>query len=106
MNPDDAGAIHDTPFPGSTAVVFQVGPAQHGSDMYDSIGEYDFALPYVGPPYLKLSTPVVFPEPYANVQSVAVTFIGDAFAGKVPRVLGPSAGGFAAPVREEFDAGQ
>ncbi|MGO9000097.1 MAG: hypothetical protein ACLQVI_42765 [Polyangiaceae bacterium] len=106
VSPDDAGAFHDTPVTGSTAIVFQVGPGQHGVDLVDSIGEYDFQIPYDGPPYTKLATPVTFPESYAAVQSVALTFFGDAFQGRVPRVLGPNAvGGFAVPIRDELDGG-
>jgi hypothetical protein len=100
VSPDDAGAIHDTPLVGSTGVVFQVGPAQHGEDLVDSIGEYDFVIPYDGPPFTKLATPVTFPEDFANVQSVAMSFLDDAFQGTVPRLRG-----FDTPRRDELDGG-
>ncbi len=102
--PDDAGAFHDTPFAGATNVVVQVGPAEHGSDLVSSLGQLGFQIPF-NPPFKNLATPITFSEDYRGLQNVAVTFFGDAFAGKVPRVLGPTTGaGFSAPVRI-LDAG-
>jgi hypothetical protein len=107
VDPDDAGTFHDTPFAGTTNLVIQVGPAQHGTDLVASQGELDFTIPFA-PPYTKLTTPVTFPEDYRGLQNVAVTFFDDAFNGRVPRVFGPSTGqGFSAPVRiVSIDGGQ
>jgi dienelactone hydrolase len=104
VNPDSAGTFHDTPMTGITAIVVQEGPGQHGENLIDSVGENDFAVPY-SPPYSKFITPVTFQEDYRGAQNVAITFFGDAFQGRVPRVLGADAGGIAAPVRVIFDGG-
>jgi hypothetical protein len=93
INPDSTGAIHDTPVTGSTAVLVQCSPCAHGSDFDDSIGEDDYALPYA-PPIESLPTPLTFTEDYRSIQVMAGSFLNDAFAGTVPRVVG-----IATPVR-------
>ena len=110
VDPDSNGEIHDTPVKGATAVLIQTGPAEHGVDLVASTGYDNFAVPY-SPPFTRFTKPVSFPMDYRGLQNVAVRFFGDAFAGKVPSVIGHTtpvaAGGpgFAIPVREVFDAG-
>jgi dienelactone hydrolase len=87
VNPDDAGAVHDTPIPGATAVLVQCSPCEHGGNLLDSQAEDDFGIPYQ-PPFVVLGAPFTFTENYRAMQLMGVTFIGDAFAGKVPRVTG------------------
>jgi dienelactone hydrolase len=100
VNPDDAGAIHDTPVPGSTAVLFQVGPADHGADAISSIGDFNYAVPYGAPPFATLATPVPYAQDFLTMQKVGTQFFQDAFAGTVPRLRG-----FDAPARENLDGG-
>ncbi len=109
VDPDDAGAIHDTPFAGTTAVLIQNGPGEHGSNLVSSVGEDDFRVPYA-PPFVKFATPVYFPQDYRGLQNVADVFFSDAFQGNVPRVIGqseaaPLGPGVANPVREVFEGG-
>ncbi len=93
IDPDDAGAIHDTPKAGATSVVVQCSPCAHGSNLNDSIGEDDYVLPYA-PPIQALPMPLTFTQDYRSIQIMAGAFITDAFAGTVPRVVG-----IATPVR-------
>jgi dienelactone hydrolase len=93
--PDSSGAIHDTPMAGTTAVLVQCGPCEHGIDFLSSQGAHSFAAPFV-PPFTMLPTPESFTEPFQSTQAMMVTFFGDAFQGNVPRVMG-----FATPVRDD-----
>jgi hypothetical protein len=93
VSPDDAGAIHDTPVPGYTSVLVQCSPCAHGENLFDSQAEDDFGIPYQ-PPFVVLQNPFTFTENYRAMQLMGVTFISDAFAGHVPRVMG-----YPAPVR-------
>ncbi len=102
--PDAAGAIHDTPLPGVTAVVVQTGPAEHGSDLVRGKGKRTSAIPYAlyttKEPFKKLDTPFYVQEHYRELQTCMTGFFADAFAGQVPRVQG-----FAPPVRDFDDDG-
>ena len=93
VSPDSTGTIHDTPVAGSTAVVVQCSPCQHGMDAVGSAGEDEYQLPYQ-PPFIVLNAPITFTEDFRSVQTLAVDFFSDAFAGNVPKV-----GTFTAPVR-------
>jgi hypothetical protein len=97
VSPDDAGTIHDTPVKGSTAVVVQCGPCQHGVGIVASKGEHVYAVPYL-PPYTKLATPIVFAQDYRGFQQLGVSFFTDAFNGVVPRVNMTE---ILAPIRDE-----
>ena len=93
--PDGSGAIHDTPMAGTTAVLVQCGPCQHGIDFTTSQGAHAFAVPFA-PPFTMLPSPETYTLPFASTQQMATTFFSDAFQGNVPRVMG-----FAAPVRDD-----
>ena len=102
--PDAAGAIHDTPIAGVTAVIVQTSPSGHGNDMVNSHAERTFAIPYG-----RFETATSFPmvdkkysvrTSYREVQATLNQFMGDAFQGMVPRVAG-----FKPPVRDVDDDG-
>jgi hypothetical protein len=104
--PDAQNEIHDTPVPGITAVVVQVSPAQHGSNLVRSKGERQFAIPYAqfdrDPPnvHLDVGKYIQVRCPYRELQATMTRFFEDGFAGRVPRVtvLKP-------PVRDADDDG-
>jgi dienelactone hydrolase len=101
--PADASGIHDVPMAGVTAVVVQVSPGQHGSDIVRAEGHHSFAIPYAlfdtDAPFHPLDADKQFnvEEGYRELQAAVVGFFGGAFAGKVPAVSG-----FKPPVRD-FD---
>jgi hypothetical protein len=102
--PDAAGAIHDTPIAGVTAVIVQTSPSGHGNDMVNSHAERTFAIPY-GRFESATSFPMVDKKykvrtSYREVQATLNQFMGDAFQGMVPRVAG-----FKPPVRDVDDDG-
>jgi hypothetical protein len=88
---DGAGA-HDVPVMGSTSVLVQLYPAEHGGDLYDKHGQRTFAKdrPNFGDPsadvFPKLPKPISFENPYLDAQKLVVAFIADAFDGKAPTV--------------------
>lgn len=97
LTPDNGG-FHDTPKPGVTALVAQVSPAQHGSDLVSSRGTRTFQIPYntaTGGIDPVRQDAVLVPCPYRPLQDAMVRFFGDAFDGKVPVVTG-----LPAPVRD------
>lgn len=102
--PDGAGAIHDTPVAGVTAVVIQTSPSAHGSDMYSSKGHRTFAIPYArfdqSTPFPMLDKDFKVRTSYREIQATLVQFIGDGFQGIVPRVAG-----FKPPIRDFDDDG-
>ncbi len=101
VQPDGAGAIHDTPVAGHTAVVVQVSPATHGEDLVASTAKRSYQAPYTHPfVSLDIGKTYAVRTSYRNLQSAANTFFADAFAGQTPRVAG-----FAAPVRDLDDDG-
>jgi hypothetical protein len=104
--PDGTG-IHDTPVPGTTAVVVQVSPGQHGYDIVRSHGGRTYVVPYLatakGQPeqsFNPLGQKFEVSCPYRELQAMTTRFFGDAFAGKVPAVAG-----FKPPVRDTDDDG-
>jgi hypothetical protein len=88
---DGAGA-HDVPVMGSTAVLVQLYPAEHGGDLYDKTGHRQFAKnrPNFGDPsadvFPKLDKSLTFQNPYLEAQTMVTSFISDAFEGKAPVV--------------------
>jgi hypothetical protein len=108
VNPDTSGLIHDTPSSGVTAVLVQTSPGRHGDEFFQSPVEQEYAIPYdqftTDAPFVMLGTGSASSDPpfsvdtsYLSLQAMAVRFIGDSFAGKVPNVTG-----FKPPVRD-FD---
>jgi hypothetical protein len=104
--PDASGAIHDVPVAGATAVVVQVGPAEHGSNLVSVKGFRKSKIPYAlyetGTPFTRIDDDKVFQirNPYREVQATMVRFFAEAFDGKVPTVAG-----FKPPVRDFDDDG-
>ncbi len=86
------GTIHDTPVKGVTAVVVQSSPATHGDNLTASTGSRQYCIPFAnygsGAPFT-MATPFKVPNPYLETQATITTFLGDAFAGNVPRVTVP-----------------
>jgi hypothetical protein len=104
--PDASGAIRDVPVRGATAVVVQVGPAEHGSNLVSAKGYRKSKIPYAlwetSQPFSRLDGDAVFSirNPYREVQATMTRFFGEAFEGKVPSVAG-----FKPPVRDFDDDG-
>jgi hypothetical protein len=96
--PDAMGYFHDTPNQGGTDIIVQVSPGQHGSDFVSATGTRTFGIPYgnfaSGTPF-PLVTAFKVPCPYLQLQTTMTLFIGDAFAGNIPR-----ANVLQAPVRD------
>jgi dienelactone hydrolase len=91
LTPDGAG-FHDTPQPGVTALVAQVSPASHGSDLVRSTGDRQYLIPFNTPEGgfdpVRIDKPVSVPQPYRALQASMIGFFGDAFADKVPTISG------------------
>jgi dienelactone hydrolase len=91
LTADATGGFHDTPKPGVTALVAQVSPAAHGSDLVRSTGDRQYLIPFnteqggLDPQHVDV---VAVPCPYRALQDTMVRFFGDAFAGAVPVVTG------------------
>jgi hypothetical protein len=92
VNPDSNGAIHDTPVPGVTAVVIQASPGAHGKDAVAATAQRQFCIPFAvwsdPDPFHHLDLGAYFKvrDPYRELQTTAVRFIGEGFAGGVPSV--------------------
>lgn len=87
----DATGFHDTPAAGVTALLAQVSPAHHGSNLVRSKASRSYKIPYNAPNgglVLERQDPIVVPCPYLDLQDVTLRFFADAFEGKVPVVTG------------------
>ena len=96
--PAAPSGYHDVPQAGSTAILIQASPAQHGEDLVRAKCERGYVLPFNdadGKLVLTRQAPKPLTCPYRALQETMVGFFGDAFAGRVPIVKG-----FATPVRE------
>lgn len=88
----DGNGVHDVPKMGSTAVLIQLYPAQHGSDLFGKFGHRTYAKERPifgdpsGDPFPKLPKQLDFENPYLEAQAMTLGFIADAFDGKVPTV--------------------
>lgn len=97
LTPDGTG-FHDTPVAGTTALLAQVSPGQHGANLVRSKASRTYAIPYNTPEgrlLLERKDPIDVPCPYRELQDVMLRFFADAFDGKVPVVTG-----LPAPVRD------
>ncbi len=80
------------PKAGSTAVLVQLSPAQHGQHTVARRGKRTYAALHSlfgdssQDPFPTLAKPVTFENPYLECQDASVKFIEEAFAGKVPTV--------------------
>lgn len=101
--PDAAGDITNTPEAGHTAVVVQLGPSVHGSNIVESYHVRNFEAPFArsdtSKPYVNIPEDRQFrvSTTYRSVQATFTTFIQDAMDGRVPRVRGLDA------PRRDFD---
>ena len=89
--PEAPGGYHDVPVAGSTAILIQAAPAQHGEDLVRAKCERTYRIPY-NTPDGKLDLTAQAPEPitcpYLGLQDTMLRFFGDAFEGRVPVVTG------------------
>jgi hypothetical protein len=103
--PDIAGAIHDTPNQGMTAVVIQASPAGHGYDIVRKQAKRSYAIPYLrldeGAPFVSLTDKAFWVRnPNLALTETIRRWFGTAFATGVP-----SAFVLAPPVRDFDDDG-
>jgi dienelactone hydrolase len=95
--PDAPDGYHDVPIAGSTAVLIQASPAQHGEDLVRAKCDRTYKIPFNTPDGkldLTRQDPSPITCPYRALQDTMVRFFGDAFEGRVPVVVG-----FAPPAR-------
>ncbi len=95
--PPAPDGYHDVPIAGSTAILIQAAPAQHGEDLVRSTCQRTYKIPFSTPEGkldLTRQDPTPLTCPYRTLQETMVRFFGDAFEGRVPVVAG-----FAAPSR-------
>ena len=89
--PEAADGYHDVPIAGSTAILIQASPAQHGQDLVRSKCERTYRIPYNAPDGrldLVAQDPAPLTCPYRGLQDTMLRFFGDAFEGRVPVVTG------------------
>ena len=95
----DGASVHDVPKSGATGVLVQMYPAQHYYNLCTKHGvrSYSKNAPDLSDlrsdPFPKLDADVSFTEDYLGAQAVALGFLGDALAGKVPAVTWTTAPG-------------
>ena len=100
--PDGTGAIKDTPMAGTTAVLVQTGPSQHGSDLVTKTCQHEYKAPFAkwdtGEPFTRLDAQSIVPIacPYRELQDTVTHFVTTAFAG----AGGPEIKGFKPAVRD------
>jgi dienelactone hydrolase len=95
--PEAQGGYHDVPVAGSTAILIQASPAEHGADLVRAKCNRTYRLPFNGNDGkldLTRQAPTPITCPYRALQDTMVRFFGDAFEGRAPVVTG-----FAAPTR-------
>ena len=79
------------PVAGSTAILIQAAPAQHGEDLVRAKCERTYRIPYNAPDGkldLTAQAPAPITCPYLGLQDTMLRFFGDAFEGRVPVVTG------------------
>jgi len=97
LPPAPPEGYHDVPLAGSTAILIQSAPAQHGENLVRSTCERTYKVPFNtadGKLDLLRQDPAPVACPYRVLQETMVRFFGDALDGRVPVVTG-----FAAPSR-------
>ena len=95
--PEAPDGYHDVPVAGSTAILIQASPAQHGEDLVRAKCDRTYKIPFNTPDGkldLTRQDPAPITCPYRALQDTMVRFFGDAFEGRVPVVVG-----FAPPTR-------
>jgi hypothetical protein len=102
--PGPDGVIRGAPVAGVTAVVVQTSPGQHGFDLVRHHAAHHYGIPYAqyakGTPFITLGNSFDVRDAYLALQATMGGFFGDAFAGRVPGVVG-----FQPPVRDFDDDG-
>lgn len=89
--PEAPEGYHDVPVAGSTAILIQASPAQHGADLTRAKCNRTYRLPFNTPEgklELTRQAPTPITCPYRGLQDTMTRFFGDAFDGKVPVVVG------------------
>ena len=89
--PEAPDGYHDVPLAGSTAILIQASPAEHGSDLVRAKCNRTYKLPFNTPDgklQLTRQDPTPITCPYRALQDTMVRFFGDAFEGRVPVVTG------------------
>ena len=89
--PEAPAGYHDVPVAGSTAILIQASPAQHGLDLVRSKCERTYRIPYNtqdGKLDLVAQERAPITCPYLGLQVTMLRFFGDAFEGRVPVVVG------------------
>ncbi|WP_394838098.1 hypothetical protein LVJ94_14400 [Pendulispora rubella] len=114
VSPDADGFIQNTPANGTTAVLLQVSPSQHGSDLESAGTLRVFAAPYARfndlqpfplAPAGEKGYQIVLGAQYLQLQTMAISFISQGLAGQVPKInvkpptLTNPTVGFTPPVR-------
>lgn len=96
--PDAPGGYHDVPVAGSTAILIQASPAQHGQDLVTAKCTRSYQIPFNTPDgkldNTQLQEKQALACPYRALHDTMTRFFGDAFEGRAPVVVG-----FAAPSR-------
>jgi hypothetical protein len=86
------GAISGVPVAGTTAVLIQVGPATHASDLFSAKGNHHYKHPSAQfdqlDPFPTLPSDFSVSQPYLPLQAMMTGFFSDAFAGGAPTVKG------------------
>lgn len=91
LPPPGPEGYHDTPQPGVTALLAQISPSQHGSNLTRSRSSRSYRIPYntkEGRLTLERHGAQPVPCSYRELQETILRFFGDAFEGKVPAVVG------------------
>lgn len=96
--PEAPEGYHDVPVAGSTAILIQASPAQHGQDLVSGKCVRTYRIPFSTPDgkldLTQLQEKEALACPYRALQDTMTRFFGDAFDGRVPVVTG-----FATPTR-------
>ena len=89
--PEAPDGYHDVPVAGSTAILIQASPAQHGEDLVRAKCNRTYKIPFSTPDGkldLTRQDPAPITCPYRALQDTMVRFFGDAFEGRAPVVIG------------------
>jgi dienelactone hydrolase len=93
--PDAPDGYHDVPVAGSTAILIQAAPAQHGQDLVSARCARTYQIPFNTPDgkldLTQRREKEAIACPYRALQDTMARFFGDAFDGRVPVVAGVAA---------------
>ena len=87
-----SGVISGVPVAGVTAVLVQVGPATHASNLFSARGLRHYKHPYgqfdLLEPFPVLGADIIVNQPYLPLQTMMTGFFAGAFSGGTPAVKG------------------